>query len=470
VTAVSGQATLVNAQGDQPVKLGMRPLLGDELAVAGGKVSLVFSAETSFPSRTASASSSVRRSRRAALTTGSGTRGLGEDDATPVGSKRPGPWQAADASGRRSSHRFREFAATACPSPSLRVWRVAGENPRFYWFDTDTSGEGSERGYLIVVKNEENTVIARQQVRGTAGRLNSFRFERPPQGLRGDGPHALSVEQCCPTARPCPKESSTQVSCSSTRRGWTKRADRCRGSTTCVRRVGLDETSYHMLQCSLLLDERERTVLRRTAASACARGDTRRRGIRRRAARADCSSASAIKCPHSPRCSYTGPAPISANETKAAFPPVYSCACLRMHPRSPACGGDKRCSRGRAHHGKVARSTTGRNSTARKTTSSQLRRQACAMRTICCSRRKRRNGSAAFSSLMRPVRRRIAAHYQTQSRTARRAGFRSGDSLGHIHRPHLVRRAAERAQQHGLCTRTHGASTRKSAVPQCLCA
>lgn len=256
VTAVSGQATLVNAQGDQPVKLGMRPLLGDELAADGGNISLVFLSGDFVSIKDGERLKLGATLKESSLATGSGTRGLGEDDATPVAQngvgrgRRGRVWQAqlASVSGIRGD------GMPIAVAPRLAV---AGENPRFYWFDTDTSGEAGERGYLIVVKNEENTVIARQQVRGTAGRLNSFRFERPPQGLAATARmHYQWTILPDGAAVPEGQLDAGFVFIDQTgmdeARGQMQRLDELR------EKGRIDETSYHMLQCSLLLDERER--------------------------------------------------------------------------------------------------------------------------------------------------------------------------------------------------------------------
>lgn len=256
VTAVSGQARLVNAQGEQPVKLGMRPLLGDELAAAGGNISLVFLTGDFVSIKDGERLKLGATLKESSLATGSGTRGLGEDDATPVAQngvgrgRRGRVWQAqlASVSGIRGD------GMPIAVAPRLAV---AGENPRFYWFDTDTSGKAGERSYLLVLKNEENTVIARQQVRGVAGRLNSFRFERPPQGLVATARMHYQWT-ILPDGAAVPEGQLDagfvfidQVGMDDAR-GQMQRLDELRDKGR------IDETSYHMLQCSLLLDERER--------------------------------------------------------------------------------------------------------------------------------------------------------------------------------------------------------------------
>jgi hypothetical protein len=256
VTAVSGQATVKAGEEESPLKLGMRLRLGDEIAVAGGKVSLVFLGGDFVSIKDGETLKLGATLKESSLTTGGATRGLGVDDATSVGSNGLGSgrsrrvWQAqlASVSGIRGD------GMPIAVAPRLAL---AGENPRFYWFDTDTSSGEIERRYLLVLKNEENTVIAREQVRGTAGRLNSFRFARPPQGFDATARmhyqwSVLPDGAAVPEGRLDAGFVFVDQAGMDAARARMKHLDDLRASG------GLDETSYHMLHCALLLDERER--------------------------------------------------------------------------------------------------------------------------------------------------------------------------------------------------------------------
>ncbi len=256
VTAVSGRVTLRKGETEEPLTLGMRLKLGDEISVVAGKVSLVFFAGDFLSLKDGESLQLGATPKESMLTSGGATRGLGPDDAMTVtdkglnsnGDNRVWQAQLASVSGIRGD------GMPIAVAPRLAI---AGENPTFYWFDTDTSGTGGEKIYTLVLKGEDNTVLARQQLRGAAGRLNSFRFDTPPASF---------------TATPRMHYHWTVLS-----EGAAVPDGQLDAAFVFIDQTGLDETreqvqllqemkingqvdptSYHTLLCTLYLDERER--------------------------------------------------------------------------------------------------------------------------------------------------------------------------------------------------------------------
>ncbi|MFZ1728527.1 MAG: hypothetical protein WBQ23_02330 [Bacteroidota bacterium] len=256
VTAVNGGATLRSGEAEKPLTLGMRVRLGDEISVATGKVSLVFFAGDFLSLKDGESLKLGATPKESMLTTGGATRGLGPDDAMTVTEKGLNTngesriWQAqlASVSGIRGD------GMPIAVAPRLAI---AGENPTFYWFDTDTSGAGGERSYLLILKSEENTVLARQQVRGAAGRLNSFRFETPPAGFSATPRMhfnwtVLSEGAAVPDGQ---LDAAFVFVDEAGMQAALTQIDRLKGLEASGQ---VDETSYHTLLCAFFLDERER--------------------------------------------------------------------------------------------------------------------------------------------------------------------------------------------------------------------
>lgn len=256
VTAVSGGVILRSGESEQPLKLGMRLRLGDEITVASGKVSLVFFAGDFLSLKDGERLQLGATLKESMLTVGGSTRGLGPDDAMTVtdkglntnGDSRVWQAQLASVSGIRGD------GMPIAVSPRLAI---ASENPAFYWFDTDTSGTGGERNYVLILKNEENAVLAHQTVRGAAGKLNSFRFERPPAGFSAT-PRMHFNWTVLPEGAAVPDGQLDaafvfidQAGMDATR----AQVDRLKAMQESGQ---IDQTSSHTLLCELFLDERER--------------------------------------------------------------------------------------------------------------------------------------------------------------------------------------------------------------------
>jgi hypothetical protein len=255
-TAVSGGVTVRSGENEQPLKLGARLRLGDEITVTSGKVSLVFFAGDFISLKDGERLKLGATPKESMLTTEGATRGLGPDDAMTVtdkglntnGDSRVWQAQLASVSGIRGD------GMPIAVSPRLAL---AGENPTFYWFDTDTSGAGGERSYLLVLKNEENAVLARQQVQGEAGRLNSFRFDRPPAGFSAT-PRMHFNWTVLPEGAVVPDGQLDAAFVFIDLAGMEATRAQVDRLKAMEESGQVDQTSYHTLLCTLLLDERER--------------------------------------------------------------------------------------------------------------------------------------------------------------------------------------------------------------------
>lgn len=256
VTAVDGSATAAMTGEEKPLSIGAKLALGTEVSVRAGKVSLVFLTGDFLSLKEGEALVLGATPGESTLRTGSGTRGLDDADARNVatgglGAGRSGRiWQAqlASVSGIRGD------GMPIAVAPRLAV---AGENPSFYWFDTDTSAGAAERNYVLLLKDEENTVVARQTLRGTAGRLNHFRFERPPQGFtarpRVHYHWSILLEGAAdPEGRLDASFVFVDQAGMDAARAQMRRLDELRAQGA------IDLSSYHTLHCAYLLDERER--------------------------------------------------------------------------------------------------------------------------------------------------------------------------------------------------------------------
>ncbi len=256
VTAVTGTASVRSGDSVRTLVLGLRLRLGDEVAVSGGKASLVFLTGDFLSLKDGETLLLGATPGESTLTVGGATRGLGPDDAMTVTEKglnagaEGGVWQAqlASVSGIRGD------GMPIAVAPRLAI---AGENPVFYWFDTDTSGAGGMRSYRLVLKNEESTVLADQVIRGMAGRLNHFRFDRVPAGFEAT-PRMHFNWTVLPEGAGVP-EGQLDASFVFVDRAGIAAADEEEARLHGLLEKGqLDETSYHMLLCAVFLDERER--------------------------------------------------------------------------------------------------------------------------------------------------------------------------------------------------------------------
>ena len=256
VTAVSGNAAVADAGGSRDLTLGMKLHAGDEVSAREGKTSLVFLTGDFFSLKAGERIVLGATLKDSRLEAGGQTRGLEADDGTKVsdrgiGTGRKGRvWQAqlASVSGIRGD------GLPIAVAPRLAV---AGENPRFYWFDTDTSDDAGERRYVLVLKNEENAVLARQTVQGRAGRLNSFRFETAPAGFETRARvhyhwTVLRDGAALPEGELDASFVFVDQAGMEAARAQMQRLETLRSQGV------LDETSFHTLQCAYLLDERER--------------------------------------------------------------------------------------------------------------------------------------------------------------------------------------------------------------------
>ncbi|MBE0642547.1 MAG: hypothetical protein IH600_00530 [Bacteroidetes bacterium] len=256
VTAVSGSVTVRSDETEKPLALGMRLLLGDEVIVTNGKVSLVFFAGDFLSLKDGERLALGATPKESMLTTGGATRGLGPDDAMTVtdkglntnGDSRVWQAQLASVSGIRGD------GMPIAVAPRLAI---AGENPTFYWFDTDTSGAGGERNYTLVLKNEENAVLARQRVRGVAGRLNSFRFDQVPAGFSAT-PRMHFNWTVLPDGAVVPDGQLDAAFVFIDKAGMDATKSQVLRLREMEEKGQIDQISSHTLLCALFLDERER--------------------------------------------------------------------------------------------------------------------------------------------------------------------------------------------------------------------
>jgi hypothetical protein len=183
VTSVSGDVrVLAGEEEEKALKIGMRLHIGDEVIAYSGKASLVFFSGSYIALAAGERLLLGGTLEESTLKSGGTTRGLVGEDALPVleqgltRSKKREVWQAqlASVSGIRGD------GLPVAVAPRLTI---ASENPHFYWFDTDTSGSGDERRYLLLLRAEDGTVLARRELQGRTGRLNSFRFAQLPDGF-----------------------------------------------------------------------------------------------------------------------------------------------------------------------------------------------------------------------------------------------------------------------------------------------
>lgn len=254
--AVTGSSAVSGAAEDTPLALGMKLHAGAELTVHEGKVSLVFLSGDFLSLKEGEGLVLGATPRESTLRTGSGTRGLDDADARKVASdglgtgRRGRVWQAqlASVSGIRGD------GMPIAVAPRLAV---AGDNPSFYWFDTDTSAGTVERNYVLLLKDEANTVIARQTLRGTAGRLNHFRFERPPQGFEAR-PRVHYHWSILPEGAADPQGRLDASFVFVDQAGMDAARAQMRHLDDLRAEGAIDVSSYHTLHCAYLLDERER--------------------------------------------------------------------------------------------------------------------------------------------------------------------------------------------------------------------
>ncbi len=256
VTSMSGGATVHSGEQELPLKLGTRLLLGDEISVTGGKLAIVFLDGALLSLKDGERLRLGATPKESTLTSGGDTRGLGPDDAMTVTdrglqtSSRGRIWQAqlASVSGIRGD------GMPIAVAPRLAI---AAENPTFYWFDTDTSGAGGEKSYTLVLKNEEQAVIASRQVRGLAGKLNSFRFDQPPAGFAAT-PRMHFHWAVLPEGAAIPEGQLDAGFVFVDEAGM----EAARGQAARLKKLlddgRMDQTSYHTLLCTVFLDERER--------------------------------------------------------------------------------------------------------------------------------------------------------------------------------------------------------------------
>ena len=256
VTAVSGEPRLLGTRGEIPLRIGIRPAVGDEVIAAGGSVSIVFLSGDLITIRDGERLTLGASLKESTLNAGGATRGLGEEDATTVTrsgmqtGRRGRVWQAqlASVSGIRGD------GMPIAVAPRLAI---ATENPRFYWFDTDTAGGAGERTYILVLKNEENTVIAQQRVRGTAGRLNSVLFDPLPRAFES-APRMHYHWTVLPEGAAVPDGQLDAAFVFVDRSGMDAARAR-RQDLEAMRSAGrIDETTFHLLLAEMCLDERER--------------------------------------------------------------------------------------------------------------------------------------------------------------------------------------------------------------------
>ena len=256
VTAVDGSTVTSTGGGETPVALGAKLPLGAEVVVRSGKTSLVFLTGDFLSLKEGERLTLGATLKESTLQTAGGTRGLEESDGRSgasggLGTGRTGRvWQAqlASVSGIRGD------GMPIAVAPRLAV---AGENPVFFWFDSDTSAGAVERGYVLVLKNEENTVIARQSLRGIAGRLNSFRFDAPPQGFVAR-PRVHWQWSILPEGATAPEGDLDASFVFVDEAGMHAAQAQMRRLETLLAEGVIERSSYHMLQCAYLLDERER--------------------------------------------------------------------------------------------------------------------------------------------------------------------------------------------------------------------
>lgn len=256
VTAVRGEPRLLGSQGETPLRIGARPTVGDEVIAAGGSVSLVFLTGDLITIRDGERLMLGASLRESTLNAGGTTRGLGQEDATTVSrsgmqtGRRGRVWQAqlASVSGIRGD------GMPIAVAPRLAI---ATEYPRFYWFDTDTSGGAGARTYILVLKNEENAVIARQTVRGRAGRLNSFVFDPLPAGFE-PAPRMHYHWTVLPEGAAVP-DGQLDAGFVFVDRAGMDAAHARQQRLDAMRTAGqIDEATYHLLLAEIFLDERER--------------------------------------------------------------------------------------------------------------------------------------------------------------------------------------------------------------------
>jgi hypothetical protein len=256
VTSVSGKAVVRSGEQELPLKLGARLLRGDEVSVTGGKVAIVFLDGAMLSLNDGETLRLGATPDESTLTAGGNTRGLGPDDAMNVADgglqtgTRGRDWRAqlASVSGIRGD------GLPIAVAPRLAI---AAENPTFYWFDTDTSGAGSEKTYTLVLKNEEQEILASRQIRGPAGKLNSFRFDPLPAGFTATP--RVHFSWAVLTEGATVPEGQLDAGFVFVDQAGIEAA---RGQASRLRSMlddgRIDAASYHTLLCTMFLDERER--------------------------------------------------------------------------------------------------------------------------------------------------------------------------------------------------------------------
>ncbi|MBR9978867.1 MAG: hypothetical protein KFH87_12345 [Bacteroidetes bacterium] len=258
VTAVSGDVRVSSGEEaeERPLKTGMRLQVGEEVVVHTGNASLVFFAGSYIKLAAGERLLLGESLAESMLQSGGTTRGLTGEDALPVleqgleRSKKNDVWQAqlASVSGIRGD------GLPVAVAPRLTI---ASENPRFYWFDTDTSGTGAERRYILLLRAEDGTVLARQELQGRTGRLNTFRFAQLPDGFTAS-PRMHYEWSVLPAGAVEPEGRLDASFVFVDHEGMELARNRSTRLQDLEQEGHIEEMTLHILHCELYLDERER--------------------------------------------------------------------------------------------------------------------------------------------------------------------------------------------------------------------
>ncbi|MBN1446993.1 MAG: hypothetical protein JXA28_03600 [Bacteroidetes bacterium] len=256
VTSLSGSAVRISAAEEHPLELGGSLQAGDEVHVKSGNAALVFLRGDYLSLEAGERLTLGTTLEESRIVTGGDTRGLAVEDGLSVAEEGvdPGSGREVWQSQLATVSSIRADAGVITVAPRLTI---SDPNPLFTWFDTDTSAAGTERSYTLGLYDAKGALIAQQQVRGTTGALNSFRFPQAPRDFLPEARRHYSwILVPAGTQLPAGPQDASFVFVD---QAGLEAARAKRAQLEELQRTGrLDISSLHMLLSRYYLDERER--------------------------------------------------------------------------------------------------------------------------------------------------------------------------------------------------------------------
>lgn len=252
VVAASTNASATRDGKSGPVTVGDDVYPGSVLEPGAGNLGLVFTSGEFFELKPGQNLRVGATLRACEVTDNATTRGIAQDEAitvseTPVTrSNHPDRLsQLAHISGIRGD------AAALPVSPRLTI---SDPSPVFYWFDGDSTAVGQKRTYTITVRDAVDAVVAKKDVSGSVGELNSARLDNGSIKRIAEGHFRWTVTRQGESGTSAPSAAFVYVDSAG-----LSLADRRRTHMESLLDARkLDASSYHMLMALYYTDEKER--------------------------------------------------------------------------------------------------------------------------------------------------------------------------------------------------------------------